>query len=346
MTPSNPKTPAPEQEMGDQQDGETASDGDEESLARNVHPSSDADGETSGWRTAMGYPSKAKKRTQDAKGGGNLLLNKYLKNMGAIPLLTREDEVEVARRIEAGGPDAELAKQALINANLRLVVSIAKQYSYRGMPLADLIQEGNLGLIKATEKFDYRRGFKFSTYASWWIRQSIIRAIESQIRTIRIPIYKLEVVNKVHQVQKQMFQEKGREPSLREVAERLEMEPEKVESLMRLTREPMSLDAPVSDDSDSTIGEFIENPHADTPSDNIEEAVLREQIEDVLATLTPREEKVVRMRFGIGEPCCYSLEEIGSRFHLTRERIRQIEIKALRKLRHIKRRKDLDAFIE
>ncbi len=294
----------------------------------------------------MGYPSKAKKRTQDAKGGGNLLLNKYLKNMGAIPLLTREDEVEVARRIEAGGPDAELAKQALINANLRLVVSIAKQYSYRGMPLADLIQEGNLGLIKATEKFDYRRGFKFSTYASWWIRQSIIRAIESQIRTIRIPIYKLEVVNKVHQVQKQMFQEKGREPSLREVAERLEMEPEKVESLMRLTREPMSLDAPVSDDSDSTIGEFIENPHADTPSDNIEEAVLREQIEDVLATLTPREEKVVRMRFGIGEPCCYSLEEIGSRFHLTRERIRQIEIKALRKLRHIKRRKDLDAFIE
>ena len=313
-------------------------------VARNVQKHPAADGDTPGWRDAMGYPSK--KKATDAKGGGSLLLNKYLKNMGAIPLLSREDEVEVARRIEAGGPDAELAKQALINANLRLVVSIAKQYSYRGMPLADLIQEGNLGLIKATEKFDYRRGFKFSTYASWWIRQSIIRAIESQIRTIRIPIYKLEVVNKVHQVQKQMFQEKGREPSLREVADRLEMEPGKIESLMRLTREPMSLDAPVSDDSDSTIGEFIENPFADAPSDNIEEAVLREQIEDVLATLTPREEKVVRMRFGIGEPCCYSLEEIGSRFHLTRERIRQIEIKALRKLRHIKRRKDLDSFLE
>ncbi|MFH1468722.1 MAG: sigma-70 family RNA polymerase sigma factor [Pseudomonadota bacterium] len=292
----------------------------------------------------MSFPSKDGAR--DALAAGNILLNKYLKNMGAIPLLSREDEVEVARRIEAGGPDAELAKQALINANLRLVVSIAKQYSYRGMPLADLIQEGNLGLIKATEKFDYRRGFKFSTYASWWIRQSIIRAIESQIRTIRIPIYKLEVVNKVHQMQKQMFQEMGREPSLREVSERLEMEPDKVEALMRLTREPMSLDAPLSDESDSTVAEFIENPLTEAPSANIEEAVLREQIEDVLCTLSTREETVVRMRFGIGEPCCYSLEEIGSRFHLTRERIRQIEIKALRKLRHAKRRKDLDAFLE
>jgi len=292
----------------------------------------------------MSFPSRDGAR--DPLAAGNVLLNKYLKNMGAIPLLSREDEVEVARRIEAGGPDAELAKQALINANLRLVVSIAKQYSYRGMPLADLIQEGNLGLIKATEKFDYRRGFKFSTYASWWIRQSIIRAIESQIRTIRIPIYKLEVVNKVHQMQKQMFQELGREPTLREIAERLQMEPEKVEALMRLTREPMSLDAPLSDESDSTVAEFIENPQAEAPSSSIEEAVLREQIEDALCTLSPREETVIRMRFGIGEPCCYSLEEIGSRFHLTRERIRQIEIKALRKLRHAKRRRDLDAFLE
>ena len=290
----------------------------------------------------MGYATAI----QDGNGdNANLLLNKYLKNMGQIPLLSRDDEVEVARRIDAGGPDSELAKQALITANLRLVVSIAKQYSYRGMPLADLIQEGNLGLIKATEKFDHTRGFKFSTYASWWIRQSIIRAIESQIRTIRIPIYKLEVVNKVHQTQKDMFQEFGREPSLREVAGRLEMDPDKVEALMRLTREPMSLDAPVSEDSDSTICDFIENPLCDKPSDAIEEASLREQIEDVLAMLTPREEKVVRMRYGIGEPCSYSLEEIGGRFRLTRERIRQIEIKALRKLRHVKRRKGLDAFI-
>jgi len=294
------------------------------------------------WRNGMGNVAAS----QDGKGDtANQLLNKYLRNMGQIPLLSRDDEIEVARRIDAGGPDAEIAKQALINANLRLVVSIAKQYSYRGMPLSDLIQEGNLGLIKATEKFDHTRGFKFSTYASWWIRQSIIRAIESQIRTIRIPIYKLEVVNKVHQTQKDMFQELGREPTMREVSDRLEMDPDKVEALMRLTREPMSLDAPVSDDSDSTIGDFIENPLCDKPSDAIEEASLREQIEDVLAMLTPREEKVVRMRYGIGEPCCYSLEEIGGRFHLTRERIRQIEIKALRKLRHVKRRKGLDAFI-
>ncbi len=323
---------------------EPPSDGEEEPLARKMQILSGGRGSKTRRRNHMGYPFKKKER--ENLSGGSVLLNKYLKNMGAIPLLSREDEIEVARRIEAGGPDAELAKQALINANLRLVVSIAKQYSYRGMPLADLIQEGNLGLIKATEKFDYTRGFKFSTYASWWIRQSIIRAIESQIRTIRIPIYKLEVVNKVHQIQKAMFQEKGREPSLREVAERLEMEPDKVEALMRLTKEPMSLDAPVSDESDSTIGDFIENPQCAVPSDNIEEAALREQIEEVLSTLTPREEKVVRMRFGIGEPCCYSLEEIGSRFYLTRERIRQIEIKALRKLRHVKRRQGLDDFLD
>lgn len=277
--------------------------------------------------------------------GANVLLNKYLRNMGEIALLSREDEIEIARRIDEGGPDSELAKQALINANLRLVVSIAKQYIYRGMPLSDLIQEGNLGLIKATEKFDYTRGFKFSTYASWWIRQSIIRAIESQIRTIRIPIYKLEVVNKVHLLQKEMFQELGREPTTREIADRLEMDPDRIEDLMRLTREPMSLEAPLSDESDSSVGDFIENTASEKPSDAIEEAALREQIEDVLALLTPREEKVVRMRYGIGEPCCYSLEEIGARFHLTRERIRQIEIKALRKLRCVKRRKDLDAFI-
>ena len=278
-------------------------------------------------------------------GPGNPLLNKYLKCMGEIPLLRRADEVEVARLVALNGPDAEIAKQTLINANLRLVVSIAKQYSYRGLPLPDLIQEGNLGLMKAVEKFDYTRGFKFSTYASWWIRQSIIRAIESQIRTIRIPIYKLEIVNQVHYTQKALYQEFGREPTLYEVAERLEQDPKKLGDLMRLTREPTSLDAPVATESDSKVADFIEDTAAAGPGDAFDEASLREQIEDALAFLTPREEKVVRMRYGIGEPTQYSLEEIGQRFNLTRERIRQIELKAIRKLRHTKRSQPLSAFV-
>ena len=220
-----------------------------------------------------------------SSGKGNPLLSRYLKRMGSIPLLHREDEIEVARRISENGPDAELAKQVLTNANLRLVVSIAKQYTYRGLPLADLIQEGNLGLIKAVEKFDWTRGFKFSTYASWWIRQSIIRAIESQIRTIRIPIYKLEVVNKIHYTQKRLFQELGREPTVREIAKRLEIEPEKIDELMRLTREPMSLDAPVSDDSDSTVGAFIEDTSCERPGEDYDEGSLREEIGQALASL-------------------------------------------------------------
>jgi RNA polymerase primary sigma factor len=290
--------------------------------------------------------ASGKRRRTNPRDTSGQLLNKYLRSMGVIPLLTAEDEVEVARRIDDGGPDAEMAKAELINANLRLVVSIAKQYTYRGLPLSDLIQEGNLGLIKAVEKFDHTRGFKFSTYASWWIRQSIIRAIESQIRTIRIPIYKLEIVNRVNQTQKMLFQRLGREPTLPEIATHLEMDLAKVEQLVKITREPMSLDQVVSDDSDSTIGDFIENPNAEAPSNQIEIASLREQIDGVLATLTPREEKVIRMRYGIGEPTHYSLEEIGTRFSLTRERIRQIEIKALRKLRHTKRRTALHAFME
>ncbi len=277
---------------------------------------------------------------------GSPLLNKYLRRMGEIPLLSREDEVEVARLVAENGPDAELARHALVTANLRLVVSIAKQYTYRGLPLADLVQEGNLGLIKAVEKFDHTRGFKFSTYASWWIRQSIIRAIESQIRTIRIPIYKLEVVNRVHHVQKALFQELGREPTLNEIAARLEIDAEQIEGLLRLTREPMSLDAPISDDSDSTVADFIENPRGEDPGNPMDEAMLRDVMEDALASLTPREEKVVRMRYGIGEPSQYSLEEIGSQFNLTRERIRQIEIKALKKLRHATRRRTLEAFLD
>jgi RNA polymerase primary sigma factor len=277
--------------------------------------------------------------------GGSILLNTYLKKMGSIPLLSRADEIEVARRVREGGPESELAKVALINANLRLVVSIAKQYTYRGLPLSDLIQEGNIGLMKAVEKFDPHRGFKFSTYASWWIRQSIIRAIESQIRTIRIPIYKLEIVNRVHQTQKILFQALGREPTLGEIAERLELDVHELEPLMRLTREPMSLDAPVSDDSDSSVGDFIENPNAVAPGDKIEGIGLLEEVEDVLCTLSAREEKVLRMRYGIGEPTNYSLEEIGSKFFLTRERIRQIEIKALRKLRTAQRRPALESYV-
>jgi RNA polymerase primary sigma factor len=289
--------------------------------------------------------AQSKKAAKVAKETGNVLLNRYLKKMGGIPLLSRADEVEVARRAQEGGHDSELAKVALINANLRLVVSIAKQYSYRGLPLSDLIQEGNIGLMKAVEKFDYTRGFKFSTYASWWIRQSIIRAIESQIRTIRIPIYKLEIVNKVHQIQKIMFQEFGREATLVEVAKRLEIDIDKLQALMKLTREPMSLDAPVSNESESTIGDFIENLNADAPSDAIENATLREEIEEALCTLSPREEKVLRMRFGIGEPTQFSLEEIGSHFKLTRERIRQIEIKALQKLRRAQKQRGLASYI-
>jgi len=288
----------------------------------------------------------ARARTAKASNDRGQLLNQYLRNMGRIPLLSCKDEVEVARRVDMGGPDADMAKAELIQANLRLVVSIAKQYSYRGLPLPDLIQEGNIGLMKAVDKFDYTRGFKFSTYASWWIRQSIIRAIESQIRTIRVPIYKLEAVNRVKQTSKLLFQRLGREPTVKEIATHLEMEIEDVEQLYTITRDPMSLDQQVSDDSDSTIGDFIENPNVDAPSDALDRRALREQIEEVLATLTPREEKVVRMRYGIGEPTHYSLEEIGARFSLTRERIRQIEIKAIRKLRHAKRRENLEDFLE
>ena len=284
--------------------------------------------------------SSAKKKSSD----GAQVLDRYLTNMGRIPLLNGSQEVTVAKRIEAGGDDSIVARSDLIQANLRLVVSISKQYSYRGLPLADLIQEGNIGLMKAVEKFDYKRGFKFSTYASWWIRQAIVRAIESQIRTIRIPIYKLEVVNRVNQTRKGLYQKHGREPTVQEIAKHLDMADADVEDLLTMVREPMSLDAEVGDDSDSTVIDFIENPNAEVPSQQVEAVALTHQVLEILSTLTPREEKVVRMRYGIGEPATYSLEEIGSRFALTRERIRQIELKALRKLRHATRRSVLEPF--
>jgi RNA polymerase primary sigma factor len=260
------------------------------------------------------------------------LFNIYLQKMGSIPLLSREDEIEVARRIAEQGNDAEIAKQTLITANLRLVVSIAKQYSYRGMPLPDLVQEGNIGLIRACEKFDWTRGFKFSTYASWWIRQSIVRAIESQTRTIRVPIYKLELVNKIHYTQRELYQSLGREPTPAEIATQLQLEVSKIEEILLLVKEPMSLDTPVGEDTDSTFASFIEDDSLPSPEAVLVNSTLREQVSAALAELSPREEKVLRMRYGIGEPTQYSLEEIGARFFLTRERIRQIEIKALRKL--------------
>jgi RNA polymerase primary sigma factor len=290
-------------------------------------------------------PSKtsSKKGTQKATDDG-AVLNKYLRAMGGISLLSSADEVEVARRIQEGGADCEIAKAALTRANLRLVVSIAKQYIYRGLPLADLIQEGNLGLMKAVEKFDYTKGFKFSTYASWWIRQAIIRAIESQIRTIRIPIYKLEIVNRVNQTQKLLSQRLGRPATIEEIATRLEMTKDEVEKLQQIIKEPTSLDSPISQESETTIKDFIPNETSPCPEDRIVAATLRNEVATALSSLTAREEKVIRMRFGIGEPTHYSLEEIGSRFSLTRERIRQIEIKALRKLRHVKRCKSLELY--
>lgn len=271
-------------------------------------------------------------------------LNNYLKRMGKVPLLTRENEVELARAIKEHGD--ENAKNILIRSNLRLVVSIAKQYCYRGLPLSDLIQEGNIGLIRAVEKFEYERGFKFSTYASWWIRQSIIRAIESQIRTIRIPIYKLEVLNKMHHCIKALSLELGREPLALEIAENMGISLEKVERLLRLSKEPMSLEAPVADESESSVGDFIFDAEDLSVVERMIDDNLKFEVKHVLATLTPREEKVIRMRYGIEESSNYSLEEIGSMFNLTRERIRQIEIKALRKLRHVKRKQKLECFVE
>ena len=267
----------------------------------------------------------------------------YLKEIGRVPLLTAEQEKEYAKRIEAGD---EEAKRLLAEANLRLVVSIAKRYVGRGMLFLDLIQEGNLGLIKAVEKFDYRKGFKFSTYATWWIRQAITRAIADQARTIRIPVHMVETINKLIRVSRQLLQELGREPTPEEIAVEMDLPVERVREIMKIAQEPVSLETPIGEEEDSHLGDFIEDLDAPAPAEAASFIMLSEQLDEVLESLTPREQKVLRLRFGLDDGRTRTLEEVGKVFGVTRERIRQIEAKALRKLRHPSRSKKLKDFLE
>jgi RNA polymerase primary sigma factor len=267
----------------------------------------------------------------------------YLKEIGRVPLLSADDEVELAKRIEKGD---EEAKRRLAEANLRLVVSIAKRYVGRGMLFLDLIQEGNMGLIKAVEKFDHTKGYKFSTYATWWIRQAITRAIADQARTIRIPVHMVETINKLIRVSRQLLQELGREPTPEEIAAEMELSTDKVREIMKIAQEPVSLETPIGEEDDSHLGDFIEDQEALAPADAAAYELLKEQLEDVLDTLTEREENVLRLRFGLDDGRTRTLEEVGKVFGVTRERIRQIEAKALRKLRHPSRSKRLKDFLE
>ncbi len=267
----------------------------------------------------------------------------YLKEIGRVPLLTAEEEINLAKRMESGD---EEAKRRLAEANLRLVVSIAKRYVGRGMLFLDLIQEGNLGLIKAVEKFDYNKGYKFSTYATWWIRQAITRAIADQARTIRIPVHMVETINKLIRVSRQLLQELGREPLPEEIAKEMEINVERVREIMKIAQEPVSLETPIGEEEDSHLGDFIEDQEVPAPAEAASFMLLKEQLEDVLATLTAREEKVLRLRFGLDDGRARTLEEVGQNFGVTRERIRQIEAKALRKLRHPSRSKKLKDFLE
>ncbi|MBQ2013582.1 MAG: RNA polymerase sigma factor RpoD [Peptococcaceae bacterium] len=267
----------------------------------------------------------------------------YLKEIGRVPLLSAEEEVELAKRMEQGD---EEAKKKLAEANLRLVVSIAKRYVGRGMLFLDLIQEGNLGLIKAVEKFDYGKGFKFSTYATWWIRQAITRAIADQARTIRIPVHMVETINKLIRVSRQLLQELGRDPSPEEIAAAMEIPVERVREIQKVAQEPVSLETPIGEEEDSHLGDFIEDEDAPAPAEAASYILLKEQLESVLDTLTPREEKVLRLRFGLDDGRSRTLEEVGQEFGVTRERIRQIEAKALRKLRHPSRSRKLKDYLD
>jgi len=267
----------------------------------------------------------------------------YLKEIGRVPLLTADEEVALAKRMQEGD---EIAQKRLAEANLRLVVSIAKRYVGRGMLFLDLIQEGNLGLIKAVEKFDYTKGYKFSTYATWWIRQAITRAIADQARTIRIPVHMVETINKLIRVSRQLLQQLGREPSPEEIAKEMEISVERVREIMKIAQEPVSLETPIGEEEDSHLGDFIEDQDAPAPADAASFMLLKEQLEEVLDTLTPREEKVLRLRFGLDDGRARTLEEVGQNFGVTRERIRQIEAKALRKLRHPSRSRKLKDFLD
>lgn len=267
----------------------------------------------------------------------------YLKEIGRVDLLSAEEEINLAKRILQGD---EEAKRRLAEANLRLVVSIAKRYVGRGMQFLDLIQEGNMGLIKAVEKFDYEKGFKFSTYATWWIRQAITRAIADQARTIRIPVHMVETINKLIRVQRQLLQDLGREPTPEEIGEDMDLSPDKVREILKIAQEPVSLETPIGEEDDSHLGDFIEDQDATSPSEHAAYELLKEQLEDVLDTLTDREENVLRLRFGLDDGRTRTLEEVGKVFGVTRERIRQIEAKALRKLRHPSRSKRLKDFLE
>ncbi len=275
------------------------------------------------------------------------VLSEYLSNMGRHKLLSRDEEYETARLVIEGTPkEQEEAKVRLTNCNLRLVVSIAKQYGYRGVPLTDLIQEGNIGLMRAVEKFEYHRGFKFSTYASWWIRQAVVRAIESTCRTIRVPIYKLEVINRLNQKSRELGRQLGRDATRQELAKEMELSVEEVDDLLRMLRDPLSLDRPVGEDGDASLQDFIPAEGNEEPGEAMMRDALQNRLQKVLATLTPREERVLRMRFGLDDFVTHSLEQIGCDFGLTRERIRQIELKALAKLRHGSRKHYLHEFAQ
>ncbi|MFC5189059.1 RNA polymerase sigma factor RpoD [Pediococcus cellicola] len=289
----------------------------------------------------------SKKELDDTKAPAGVKINDpvrmYLKEIGRVPLLTAKQEVDLALRIEKG---EESAKQELAEANLRLVVSIAKRYVGRGMQFLDLIQEGNMGLMKAVEKFDYRKGFKFSTYATWWIRQAITRAIADQARTIRIPVHMVETINKLIRIQRQLLQDLGREPTPEEIGAEMDMPTEKVREILKIAQEPVSLETPIGEEDDSHLGDFIEDSDATSPADHAAYELLKEQLEGVLDTLTDREENVLRLRFGLDDGRTRTLEEVGKVFGVTRERIRQIEAKALRKLRHPSRSKQLKDFLD